>query len=186
MGAVEARYAEALLSLSQTSGDADAAEAALLALGRLYSRSAELRGFLLNPAVAARVRAETLLLALGANEPTDDCDSLLARFLRLLADKGRLGLLPAIADEYQKAKARHRNLLRVVIRSAERLDDKTVGVLLEKYRRQYGAAAAEAENIVDASLLGGICVQIGDTRIDDTLKGRFAELSKLLSAAVTS
>jgi len=107
---------------------------------------------------------------------------LLSRFLRLLLEKGRLAFLPNIADEYHAVKSERRNMLRIVARSSEPLDGATLEALRERYRIQYGAAFAEIQNIVVPSLIGGVNIQIGDVRIDDTIYGRLAALARTIAA----
>ncbi|MCL2058427.1 MAG: F0F1 ATP synthase subunit delta [Oscillospiraceae bacterium] len=106
---------------------------------------------------------------------------LLLRFLQLLLDKGRLAFLPNIAEEYNSIKAKHRMALRIVARSSEPLDPDKLFELREKYRLQYGSQAAEIDNVVVPSLYGGLSVQIGGMRVDDTLYGRLAALARAVA-----
>jgi F-type H+-transporting ATPase subunit delta len=192
MGTLERRYAEALLSLTESAAQADEVGMSLGNLGKLFSQNSDLREFILNPSVPNHVRAETLSDILdmlrgdgGKAESGEDAGVLLSRFLRLLLDKGRLAFLPTISDEYDAIKAAHRNVLRILVRSSAPLDDKTLGGFREKYREQYGASEAEIVNTVEPSLLGGVSVQIGDVRIDDTLYGRLASLARTITAGAT-
>ena len=114
--------------------------------------------------------------------PVLDSGDLLSRFLRLLLDKGRLAFLPNIAEEYQSIKAKTRDMLQVTVRSSLPLEPDILEEIREKYRLQYGAAAAEVKNIVEPSLIGGVSVQIGDIRIDDTIYGRLAGLARTIAA----
>ena len=61
MGSLERRYAEALLSLAENAEQADIVDSALGVLGRLYTKSAEFRGLMLNPVISINNRSETLL-----------------------------------------------------------------------------------------------------------------------------
>ena len=111
-----------------------------------------------------------------------DAGILLLRFLQLLLDKGRLAFLPDIAEEYHGIKTKYRKSIRIIARSPAPLNSKTLSKLREKYKKQYGAANAEIENKIEPSALGGFIVQIGDIRIDDTLYGRLAALTRTVTA----
>lgn len=198
MGSMERRYAEALLTLSENAQQADSVGSALGAMGRLFTYNAEYRGFILNPVVSRQHRVEILLdtlIKLGyiqnaeKNEIIDDTEAqapdtgmLLFRFLQMLLDKGRLAFLPDIADEYTSVKEKHRDAIRITVRSSEPLNDSELGDLREKYMAQYGAAAAEIINVIDLSPPGGVSVKIGETYVDDTLYGRLAALARAITA----
>jgi len=188
MGSLEKRYAEALLSLAESAPQADEIDSALNALGQMFLQNQELRDFILNPAISKQTRGETImdildmLNASNGNEPGSEAILLLSRFLKLLLEKGRLAFLPNIAEEFHVIKAAHRNMLRITVRSASALDDDILDELREKYRIQYGAAQAEIENVTAPSIIGGISVQIGDVRIDDTIYGRLASLARTIAS----
>lgn len=213
MGSLEKRYAEALLSLSENTYQADMVGSALGAVGRLFMKNAEFRGYVLSPVISRHIRSEILyntLVNLGYIEPGSDegaktkrpgrktsdaivcaggtdasafnAGVLLLRFLEMLLDKGRLAFLPIIAEEYHEIKTRHRNIIHIIARSPEPLDIDTLEELRYKYMIQYGSAVSEIQNIVEPSLLGGVSVQIGEMRIDDTVYGRLAALARAITA----
>lgn len=111
-----------------------------------------------------------------------DAGMFLYRFLQMLLEKGRLAFLPDIAEEYQHIKAKHRSAINIVARSSEPLGADELDELRGRYMAQYGAASAEIINIIESSQSGGVSVQIGDMRIDDTLYGRLAGLARAIAA----
>jgi F-type H+-transporting ATPase subunit delta len=118
----------------------------------------------------------------NSNEPAiADAGVLLLRFLQLLLDKGRFAFLPVIAEEYNNIKAKYRKKLRVIVRSPVPLDPEKLFEISEKYKAQYGSASAETDNIVESSMQGGINVQIGGVRADDTLYGKLAALARAVA-----
>ena len=110
-----------------------------------------------------------------------DAGVMLLRFLQLLLEKGRFAFLPDIADEYNNIKAKHRNSIQIIVRSAAPLDSKELSELCEKYQMKYGALNAEIENIVEPSKMSETSIQIGDIRVDDTIYGRLAALSRAVA-----
>ena len=195
---MERRYAEALLSLSENTLQADSLGVALGEIGRLFQCNAEYRGFILNPDVPRRHRVEILLdtlIKLGClqgdadNEIINDADCaapdtgmLLFKFLQMLLDKGRLAFLPDIAEEYAGIKEKHRGAIQITARSSRLLNEEELAELRDKYMVQYGAATADIVNIIEPSLHGGIRVQIGGMHVDGTLYGRFAALARAIAA----
>jgi len=103
-----------------------------------------------------------------------------------LVEKDRMRLLPEIYREYDMIKERRRGVLHITVFSATPLDGELLEAICGKYAKnakKYGAGSVRAETCVDKTLLGGVCVQIGDIRIDDTLSGRLANLRQALATA---
>jgi len=169
---VSSRYAEALLSLAEYPGEADGAGVVLGDLARALDEVEELRSLMFSPVVPKSVKKDT-----AAKLFKDGLPKLAAGFLSLLVEKDRTRLLPEIYLEYNKIKASRRNVLPMTVFSTEPVDSDLLEAISSKYAKVYDAASVQVENRIDKTLLGGICIQIGDIRIDDTLSGRLAKLS---------
>ena len=173
MPAVEARYAEALLSAVPSAAAADEAGAALSELSRLLQTDADLNFFMQNPVVPDAVKKETVFkFFTDAAKP----DRLFYNFISLLIDKKRLSFLPGIEKEYVKIKNKLRNGVDVTVVSARPLESGQLDTIREKYRVKYGAAYATAVNVTEPGLIGGVRVKIGDVFTDDTLSGHLKKL----------
>jgi len=100
-------------------------------------------------------------------------------FLRVLARHERLDLVPLILSETWLAHETQAGRRRIKIRTAAPLDDTQLSHIKDRL-----AAALSFEPIlipeVDASLLGGLVVQIGDTVHDGSLRTRIGNLSQRL------
>ena len=178
MNPVSPRYAEALLSLAASPEEADKAGAVLSDLARALDEIEEFRLLMLSPVVPKSVKRDT-----AAKLLKDSLPKLAANFFSLLVEKNRTRLLPEILREYDKIKASRRNILPITVFSAEPLDEDLLEAICSKYAKMYGAASVRVETGVDKTLLGGVCVKIGDIRIDDTLSGRLANLRLVLATA---
>lgn len=102
-------------------------------------------------------------------------------FLELLADNRRLRELPEITALFEQMKRDAEHVLKVRVRSAVPLDDEQAGRLVEALKRRY-RSDIELERTVDPSVLGGAMIDIGETVIDGSLKGRLAKLEAALTS----
>lgn len=102
--------------------------------------------------------------------------------VRLLADNGRLALLPEIAAQYATLRAEVENTVDVTVTSAMPLtaeqSDKLQQALTRRLRRTVRLSAT-----VDPSLIGGAVVRAGDFVVDGSLRGRVERLGNIMSGA---
>lgn len=107
-------------------------------------------------------------------------DSPFTRFLELLADNGRLRELPEIAALFEQLKREAEHVLKVRVRSAVPLDDEQARRLVEALERRF-RNHIELERAIDPAVLGGAQIDIGETVIDGSLRGRLAQLEAALT-----
>ncbi len=102
--------------------------------------------------------------------------------VRLLADNGRLALLPEIAAQYAALRAEVENTVDVTVTSALPLtaeqSEKLQQALTRRLRRTVRLSAT-----VDPSLIGGAIVRAGDFVVDGSLRGRVERLGNIMSGA---
>jgi len=102
--------------------------------------------------------------------------------LRLLADNGRLVLLPQIAVQYAALRAEVENTVDVTVTSALPLTaeqtDKLTQALTRRLRR-----TVRLSSTVDPSLIGGAVVRAGDFVVDGSLRGRVERLGNTMAGA---
>ena len=100
---------------------------------------------------------------------------LFTSFLRVLARKDRLDLLPLILQQAQLRYERLQGKQRVQVTSAQELSD----VQRERIRQQlFDKLPFDPilETNVDPSLVGGIVIRVGDTVYDSSVKTRMKQL----------
>ena len=175
MAAAGTRYARALLDCAATPEQADTLESALGELQNALNIP-EAQAFFGNPTVPGEAKKKAMNSILADTEP------LLRSFSLLLIDKRRLDMLCAIAAEYERLKRELRGVLHIEVSSAAPLGPEQLDGIRDRFLKQYGATAAIVDETVDPSLLGGVLVQIGDTRVDDTLKARLARLYETMKS----
>lgn len=123
--------------------------------------------------------AENDLVALVLPE-REAADSPFASFVRVLAENGRLPVLPEIGALFEELKDEAERVLKVNVRSATPIDAAETAKLKGALKRRFGRDI-EIEQTVDASVLGGAVIDAGDVVIDGSVRGRLARLEQALA-----
>lgn len=119
-----------------------------------------------NPLVAVEDKKTLFQQAFGAS-----VSETTLRFLYFLLDKGREQVLEAVLDEYRRLVNGYQNLVDAEAISAFALSEQMVNDLRQGLQKALGKEV-NLKVSVDASLLGGLVLQVGDRRIDGSLRGR--------------
>ena len=136
----------------------------------------ELRELLRNPQLDPRARAAALEDVLAGG------DELLRNFLLVLVDKGRIGQLEVIAEEFERLVAEQEGVLSAELTTAVELSDDDEQRLLQQIETASGRKV-EATRHVDPGLIGGIVLQVGSHRLDASVRGRLDRLRRALVGA---
>ncbi|MEI7035375.1 F0F1 ATP synthase subunit delta [Fulvimonas yonginensis] len=107
-------------------------------------------------------------------------DAPFALFLRTLADKRRLALLPEVAELYEYYKREAGAQLKVKVTSAMALDAAQAEQLKASLKRRF-QREIELETRVDPALLGGVVIDTGSEVIDGSVRGRLQRLATVLT-----
>lgn len=172
--AVAGVYARSLLALAREDGAESAIGEQLAALAALGESQPELHGFLADPLIEAETRGEALEKMLRGRT-----SSLLLDCLLVMNRKGRLGLLPALAVAYRQELDVLRQEVDVEVTTAVPLDDEQREVLSRAVER-YARRKPRLRATVDASILGGMVVRVGDRKIDGSVARDLAQLGERL------
>lgn len=101
--------------------------------------------------------------------------------IRLLARRGKLELLPAVAGEFQALLNRQRGIVPALVTSAAPLSAEEGAAIRAKVVRLAGSEV-DLSTRVDPSLIGGLTVRIGDRLFDASVRGRLERLREELLA----
>ncbi|MFK7914646.1 MAG: F0F1 ATP synthase subunit delta [Pseudomonadales bacterium] len=101
------------------------------------------------------------------------------RFLQVLAENKRLGLLPEIAEQFEERRAEELQVLDVEVISAYPVSDAQAKTLADGLQRKFGREINMTSR-VDDSLIGGAIIRAGDTVIDGSVAGRLTKLKETL------
>jgi F-type H+-transporting ATPase subunit delta len=102
-------------------------------------------------------------------------------FVRLLAEYGRLELLPEIRDQYAALRNDREGIVEAEVQSAFELSEAQVNDLVSRLEKKTGRKV-RARVTLDEELIGGIRVVLGDKVIDGSARAQLGALESALKA----
>lgn len=161
---VARRYALALIYLVEELKQLDVVRKDLELILQTYKSSRDFQLFLESPVIREDKKKQVLgELFKGRISVTT------MKFLELLAEKNREGILPDVIAQYHQLGNERLGIVEVVVTSAVELT-KTQQRELERQLEQYAKKKIDAEYLVDPAVKGGFVVRIGDTVLDASIK----------------
>ena len=173
LGGLARRYARALLDVAVEKGTPENVARELGDAIQAIEGNADLRTVLYHPAI----RGEKKRAIVGALWK----DGLVARLLALLAERERLALLPAVAEEFERAWNERRGVASGEAVSAAPLGEGQVQALRSAIEKSLGVGV-DLKTRVDESLLGGLRVTLGGRTYDGTVRSQLRALRERLAA----
>lgn len=128
---------------------------------------------LVHPRVGSE-EAVALLLPPGESDPN------FAGFLGVLADNGRLPLLPEIAAQFEGLKAEAERVVRATVTTAAPAEAAELERIREALKRRFGCEV-ELSTAVDPALIGGAVIDAGELVIDGSVRGKLERLQGALA-----
>ncbi len=173
MGAVHRTYAQALFRVAKEQGRLEQVHDELAAFAAAVREVPELRGVLRNPQLDPKAKAEVLSQLLG------EAEELLRNFLRLAAEKGRIGEVEEIEAEFERLVAAEERRLNVELTTAFELGDDEAGEIVRQIEEASGRKV-DATRSVDPALIGGLVLKAGTLRVDASVRGQLDRLRREL------
>ena len=147
----------------------------MLALLAAISSDPAMAAVIDNPQLTETQVAD-LFISIGGERVNEKCQN----FIRLLAENGRLQLLPDIAAafEVQRREAEHTVQAQLVTAypASETQKDAVIAALKKRLERDI-----ELECSTDPGLLGGAIIHAGDLVIDGSIRGKLERLGNALT-----
>jgi F-type H+-transporting ATPase subunit delta len=166
-------YAEAIFALAEAGG----------ALGRWSQTLAVMAAVAANPELRAATGNPNLsadqvygLFAGACGDLATEAQNL----VRVLIANGRLATLPEIRDIYEELKNAREGVVEAVITSAYPLDSRQLSALVAELEQRFKRKVRPQVN-VDAALIGGVRMQVGDEVIDGSVRGKLAAMAVALT-----
>ena len=169
------RYAKALHAAAAEAGAGEAAGRELATLLDVLQSNHQAVDVLARPWIKpGDRRAAALALAQQAG-----CGKLVQDFVALVAERGRLDHLAAIADAYRDLVDTALGRARAQVRTAVALTDAEKDQLARHLQGALGRQIILEER-VDTTLLGGFVAQVGSFILDGSLDGQLARMRERL------
>ena len=102
-------------------------------------------------------------------------------FISMLVENSRLALLPEIEQQFRELKNAFESTADAQIVSAFPMSDAQVNELLAALEKKFGRKL-NASLSVDASLIGGVRVTVGDEVLDSSVSARLQNMQTVLAA----
>ena len=176
-GSVARRYAKALLEIAAPNKSADALGREVERLAAVVHDSPALSDALANPVFKLsqrRMVLDDVVKRLVLSRPVRN-------FALLLLDRGRIGALAAIAREFRTLVDESVGRVRVVVTTARAIDPGAEARLKTALEKKTGKTVL-IERREDASLIGGLVAQVGDTVYDGSVRTQLENLRAQLLA----
>lgn len=170
-------YAEAAFQLAKAGNALQAWSDALTRLSAVAA-TPEMDECIGNPRLSTTQVAQ-LCLDVAAAGGKLDLSADQKNFVQVLADNDRLVVLPEISGLFEELKHGYEGVKDAEITSAFALDDVTLKNLVADIERKFGCRI-EAKVKVDAELIGGVRIAVGDEVIDASVRGKLASLATAL------
>lgn len=168
-------YAEAVFRLARSNNTLPA-WSAMLQLAAAIAADEHIRAVIGNPKVPAK-RLGELLLEIGGEKFDEEGRN----FILLLAENGRIEVLPEVSELFDQLKTQHEGILGAKIISAFPMSDeqlkKLVGDLETRFKRKIEATVS-----IDPELIGGVKVEIGDEVLDASVRGKLEAMAIALKS----
>jgi F-type H+-transporting ATPase subunit delta len=169
------RYAKALFDVAITESDPSRIEQNLSAIVQAMTAHAELRRAMTSPAVPRNARValvSSVAQQAGAERPV-------AKLLAMLADRGRLELLPDLLEVYRERLLQHRNVVRASVITAAPLGAENLQAIESRLGGLTGKQV-QLSTTVDPSLIGGMITRVGSTVYDGSIRTQLQKMKQRL------
>lgn len=169
--AIAKRYASALYSLAKENQASEKIFSDLRELKNIFEQNKKINNLLISPLIQSNIKESFFKSALkesGLSQMTE-------HFIYLLAKKNRLGLFYEIVKAYELKSDTDHGVTRGVVQSASVLSGN------ERIEVESMVAQATKKQVIlkyeeNASLIGGVVVEVGSYTFDDSLASHLKRL----------
>ena len=170
-------YAEALLDLAKSNDSLKETTNDMNIVSQFLVNSSDLKKFLGNPLITRDAKKNVVKDILG-----EQISGNTLKFLILLVDKNRIGVLESIAQKFLELSYKQESIEIAKITSSIQLSAEQQKEIAEKLKIITGAKQIKLALKVDPQLIGGFTIEIGSKMIDTSIRGQLKQISNLLGA----
>jgi F-type H+-transporting ATPase subunit delta len=172
------RYAKALLQIGEQQGNVPQLQQELEMVASTVAANADLSRLVASPLVLPTKKAQVFEAILAAAKVSET----LRHFFRVVAEAGRLNLLPDLRRTFADLVDERAGIVEAKVTSAQPLSDAQAKALIASLTARTSKTIRLTWH-QDATLLGGVKVQVGSTVLDASIQGQLRQLkTQLLSA----
>mgnify|MGYP001370003838 CR=1 FL=1 len=164
-------YAEAFLQVAENSKEIDKVISQAKEILQLWNESSDLREAMASPVLEVESK-KAAIQKIFSKKITPS----FLNFLKLLADRQRIGFLDSVLERLLEIYREQRNIALATVTSATALDEGQEEEILRKVQAIAGTENLELNLQVDPNLIGGFVVNVGSKVIDASLAGQVRRL----------
>ena len=169
-------YARSLFEVAQEHAVLDEVHEELDAFADALEESEDLRIYFFSPYFTSQEKRDGIQMVI------DGADEHFMRFLELLAERHRLPFIHRIRREFDELWAEERRVLNVDVTSAVELDEGVLSQIGERIEQETGRSV-DLSARVDADVLGGLVIRVGNMVLDASVRRRLEQLRRALERA---
>ncbi len=163
-------YANAVYDIAHETGALDLWSDALANLSAVVS-DAQMSKLLDDPGSGKNQKGELIIQILA-----DNLNEQQQSLVKLMAENGRLKLMPDVLEQFEVARAKAENKIEAEVISAFELSAEQTNTLVKTLKNKLGCDITLTTSI-DESLIGGVIIKAGDTIIDASMKSQLDSLA---------
>jgi ATP synthase F1 delta subunit len=176
MEEIAAVYARSLFEVAKEQDKLDLVREQLGEFADALDATRELQVFFFSPYFSTTEKEQGLDRAVTGADPS------LVNFLKLLIENHRTPVIFRVRRVFDTLWERENDLLPVRVTSAVELDPGTVRQIGDRIAEQTGRKV-DLSSHVDADILGGIVVRVGNSVLDASIRNRLEHLRKTVARA---
>ncbi|EOU1269975.1 F0F1 ATP synthase subunit delta [Cronobacter sakazakii] len=131
---------------------------------------------LLSGALAPETLAESFIAICG-----DQLDANSQNLIRVMAENGRLKVLPDVLEQFIQLRAALEATVEVEVTSASALSDEQLAKISAAMEKRL-SRKVKLNCKIDKSVMAGVIIRSGDTVIDGSVRGRLERLADVLQS----
>jgi F-type H+-transporting ATPase subunit delta len=171
---VASRYAKSLLEIALEQKNVDSVLGDMKFLLQTDKETHDFELLIASPIISADKKIEIF------EKIFDQFEAVSMNFVKLIVTNGREEFLPEIARSFEAQVKEYKGIVPITITTASTLDAATRAKIVAKVQETV-KGELEIEEKIDASLIGGFVVRMGDMQIDASIANQFNNLKQRLT-----
>jgi len=171
------RYTGALYSAAMKAKNLDTVDKEIAQIAEMCRTSTTFKDFLADPSVPKKKKSESIMALMKELKFTDTTVHLFG----VMASNGRLPETEKVARQFNEIMMASRGEVKAVVTSAEPLTVKELADVTAACQANIGTGKKlNLETKVDASIIGGLVIDVGDKHIDLSINTKIRKMEALL------